>query len=91
MRSDSLADARWRRLGKIHVQDRHVECVGNLAVLFIPEEYADELARDVNLHGILLLWALDNRYRVKPKQIAEIFFQAPYLGAGQYPCSQVTK
>src|SRR6476660_5003787 len=69
--------------GQIHLQNGHVEGVGDLAVLLVFEDDADELAGDLDLHGIVLLRTLDNRDRVETKQVAQIFFQTPDFAAGQ--------
>src|SRR5262245_9171583 len=77
-----LAAARRGKLWQIHLEDRHVEGVGHLAVFLILEDDADELTADMHFDGVGLR-PLEQRNRVEPEQVAQIFFDAPDFAAGQ--------
>jgi len=77
-----LAAAGSGRLRQIHFQDRHVERVRHVAVLYILEDDADELAVDVDLDRVVLLRPFDDCDRVEAEKVAQVFFDAPEFAAG---------
>ena len=82
-RCEHASRSRRGRLRQIHFQDRHVEGVGDFAVLFVLEQHADKFAIDMHFDGIRLLGPLDDGDGVETEQVAQIFLQAPDFAAGQ--------
>src|SRR6185295_17293964 len=79
----ATSSPRRRSRGQIHLQYGHVEGIGDFAVLLVLEKDADELAIDLDFHGIRLLGPFHDGDGVKTEQVAQVFFQAPDFAAGQ--------
>src|SRR5215470_19056637 len=61
---------------EIEVEDRHLELVGDLAVLLLAEEHRDELVSDENLGGIGLLWSRAHLEIWGAENLPQIILQA---------------
>jgi hypothetical protein len=64
-----------RLLFEVVVEDRHLELIGDLALIVVAEDDADELLIDENFGGVVLPRALPHLDMRQPEYLLEIMFE----------------